>query len=94
MFRGVLFFHVHLVVGLCHRKGSVVQILSLAFQGECSRDRLSEAEAEMDRRNWEQRNADIALCETKRQLESQRLELYQANQWADQAQRGGLFIAM
>ena len=41
----------------------------------------------MDRRNWEIRNADIALYETVRQLESQRLELYQANQRADQAQR-------
>ena len=34
---------------------------------------------------WEQRDADIALYETNRQLESQRLELCQANQWADQA---------
>ena len=41
----------------------------------------------MGTRNWEQRNADIAPYETNRQLESQRLELYQANQWADQAQR-------
>ena len=48
--------------------------------------KLSEAEAEMDTRNWEQRNADIALYETNRELESQRLELYQANKWADQAQ--------
>ena len=30
-------------------------------------------------RNWEQRNSDIALNETK-ELPSQRLELYQANQ--------------
>ena len=29
----------------------------------------------------EQRNTDIALHETSRELESQRLELYQANQW-------------
>ena len=38
----------------------------------------SEAEVEMDRRCWEQRNADIALCETNRDLQSQRLEPYQA----------------
>ena len=44
-------------------------------------------EADMDIRNCEQRNADIALCETNRELESQRLELNQANQWADQGQR-------
>ena len=61
----------------------------LACQGECAaHKRLSEAEAEMDKRNcWKQRNADRALYETNRQLESQRLELYQANQWADQAHR-------
>ena len=29
----------------------------------------------------------IAQCETHRELESQRLEQHQANQWADQAQR-------
>ena len=38
----------------------------------------------MDISNWEHRKSDI---ETNRELESQRLELYQANQWADQAQR-------
>ena len=65
----------------------------LAFQGECAaQKRLSVAEAEIDRRNWEQRNADIAVYETNRQLESQRLELYQENQWADQAQRENMCI--
>ena len=38
-------------------------------------------------RNWEERKSDIALYETHQELESQRLELQQANQWADQAQR-------
>ena len=52
---------------------------------------LRKAEAEMDIRIWEQRNADIALHETNRELESQRLELYQANQWTDQAQREKIF---
>ena len=34
----------------------------LAVQGKCvAQKRLSEAEAEMDKRNWEQRDADIAL---------------------------------
>ena len=41
----------------------------------------------MDIRNWEHRNFDIAFFEINRELESERLELYQANQWADQAQR-------
>ena len=35
----------------------------LVFQGECAQRRLSEAEAGMDRRTWEQRNADVALCD-------------------------------
>ena len=64
------------------------QKAELAVQGECAAQRrLSEAEAEMNIRNWEQRNSDVAVYETNRELESQRLEPYQANQWADQAQR-------
>ena len=60
----------------------------MANRGECAaRRRSSEAEADMGIRNWEQRNSDCALYETNRELESQRLELYPANQWADQAQR-------
>ena len=61
--------------------------LNLAVQGECTaQKRFSEAEEEMDIRNWEPQNGDSALHETNRELESQRLELHQANQWADQAQ--------
>ena len=64
------------------------QKAEMAVPGECAAQRrLSEAEADMDKRNWEQRSADIALYETNQKLESQRLELHQANQWADQAQR-------
>ena len=48
---------------------------------------LSEAQAEIDRKERERRNADIALYESSRQLESQKMELYQANQLIDQAQR-------
>ena len=47
----------------------------------------SEAQYEMDRREREMRNTDIALDKTGRQLESQRVELYQENQLTDQAQR-------
>ena len=51
-----------------------------AFQRDfVAQTRLSEAQAERDRNGWERRNADIALYETSRQLESQRMELYQAN---------------
>ena len=35
-----------------------------AFQCECMAQRgLSETEAEMDRKSWEMRNSDMALCE-------------------------------
>ena len=59
-----------------------------AFRGKCvAQRRLCEGEVEMDRRSWERRNSDIALNETNQKLVSQRLELYQANQWPDHAQR-------
>ena len=64
------------------------QKAELAVHGECSAQRrLSEAEADMDVREWEKRSSDSALYEANRELESQRLELNQANRWADQAQR-------
>ena len=59
----------------------------LAVQGQYSAQRqLSEAEADTDVRKWEKRRPDIALYETNRELESQRLELNRSNRWADQAQ--------
>ena len=46
-----------------------------AFQGECAaQTRLSEAPAELDRREWKMQNADIVLYETGMQLQSQRME--------------------
>ena len=60
----------------------------LAVRQECAAQRrLSEADADMETRKWEKRSSDMALCETNRELESQRVELFQAYQWADQAQR-------
>ena len=59
-----------------------------AFQGDlAAQTRLSESRAEIDREELERRSADIVLNETCRQLESQRMELYQASQSTDQAQR-------
>ena len=40
----------------------------------------------MWRCNIGKRNSDVALCEIHLEFESQRLQLQQANQWADQAQ--------
>ena len=66
----------------------VEQKSELAVPGEsAAQRRSSEAEADMDQRNREQRDSDIALHETNRELESQRVELYQANQWTDQPQK-------
>ena len=63
------------------------QKAELAVQGECAAQRrLSKAEADMDRRNQERRNS-IALYGPNRELKSQRLELKQASQSPDQAQR-------
>ena len=59
-----------------------------AYQGEfAAQTRLSEAQAESDRRECEMRNADIALYETGMQLQSQRMELDEANQLTYQTRR-------
>ena len=49
--------------------------------------RILEAQSELDRREWRIRDADITLYETGMQLQSQRLELYRANQLTDQTRR-------
>ena len=59
-----------------------------AFQGEFeAQPKLSEAQSGLDRREWRMRNADIALSATGMQLQSQRMEHYQANQLIDQTRR-------
>ena len=64
------------------------QKADLVVRQECTAQRrLSEAEADMETRRWEKRSSDMALHENNREIESQRLELYQAYQWDDQAQR-------
>ena len=60
----------------------------MADKKECGAQKIfSDAEAETDITNWRQRNDDIALFVTDRELESHRFELYHTNQWTDQAQR-------
>ena len=51
-----------------------------------AQNRLSEAEADMEIESWEQISSEMAPYETHRELESQRLQLFHANQWADQTQ--------
>ena len=45
------------------------------------------AEEDVEVKHWKKRNSDIALFEINQEFESQWLQLQQANQWADQAQR-------
>ena len=58
------------------------------FRGECAaQTRLSEAQSELDRREWKMQSADRALHESGIQLQSQEMDLYQANQLTDQSRR-------
>ena len=51
-----------------------------------AQQRLYEAEEDVEVKHWE-KNSDIAVSEINQEVESQRLQLEHANQWADQAQR-------
>ena len=49
-----------------------------AVRGErMARQKLYEAEAEVEGRNWEQRNSDIAFHEINQEFESQRFQQHQ-----------------
>ena len=55
-----------------------------AFQGErMVQQKLYQAEAEVEARNWGKRNSDIASQE----FDSQRFQVHQASRWAYQAHR-------
>ena len=59
-----------------------------AILGENSVQRkLHLNEYNMEIQKLERRNSENALIESRRELESQRVQLLEANQWADQAQR-------
>ena len=58
------------------------------FHGDfAAQSRLSEAQSDLDRRDWKMRHADVALCETGIQLQPGGRNLYQAHQLSDQTQR-------
>ena len=60
----------------------------MAMQGESAvQRRISDAEADLEIRRWEQGESEFALYKTHQKLESRRMEQHQTNQWADQAQR-------
>ena len=59
-----------------------------AVQGEeIAQRKFYESEAEVEARNCEKRNSDMAFQEFNQEFEAQRFQLHQASQWADQAQR-------
>ena len=59
-----------------------------AVLGENSAQRkLYLTEYDLENQNLERRNSEYALIESRRELKSQRRQLLEANQWADQAQR-------
>ena len=63
--------------------------LNLAFEEKTQLTQLkqkTEAEIDMEIKDWEKRSSQIALCESQREVESQRMQLHQAKQWVDQAQ--------
>ena len=60
----------------------------LAARGEkMAQQGLHEAVADVEVKHWEQRISDVALCEINQEFEFQLVQLQQAKQWADQAQR-------
>ena len=52
-----------------------------------AQQKVYEAEAEVEARNWEKRRQDITFHEINEEFESQRLQQNQASRWEDQAQR-------
>ena len=52
-----------------------------------AQQKFYEAEAEVQARNREKRNSEIAFQKINQEFESQRFQLQQPNRWADQAER-------
>ena len=63
-------------------KNSGEEGLSRQFKGRMKlRKKISEIEANVEIRRWERRGSEIALHESYRELETQRLQLLQTNIW-------------
>ena len=52
-----------------------------------TQQKLYEAEAEIETRNWKKRNSDFTFQEINQEFESQRFQLHQVSRWTDQTQR-------
>ena len=60
--------------------------VDLAIQGEKEdQQKLCLAEAKMEAKSWEKRILGHAFQETNQEFESQRFQVHQGSQWADQA---------
>ena len=57
-----------------------------------TQQKLFEAEAEVEARNWKKRNSDIPLHEINQEFECQRFQLHQVSRWTDQAQRNKISL--
>ena len=68
-------------------KRSLNGTLTWPFEEREAQQKLFQAEAEVETRNWDKRNFDFAFREINQEFESQRFQLHQASRWADQAQR-------
>ena len=60
-----------------------------AVRGEnaAQKKKTIETENDVEIKDCEKGSSEIALYESQRELESQRMQLHQPNQWPDQAQR-------
>ena len=79
---------VHLLKRQKISKKNLERKVDSVVRGEMmAQQKLYEAEAEVDMRNWSRRNSDFAFLEINQEFESQRFQLHQASRWADQVQR-------
>ena len=75
-------------------RGHLERRAQRSILGENSVQRkLYSTEYELQIQNSERRNSEFALIESRREFESQRRQILEANQWADQAQCEGIYTS-
>ena len=57
-----------------------------------AQQKMCEAEAVAEAKNWEQRNSEFACREIIQEFEAQRFQLHQASRWAGQAERENISL--
>ena len=79
---------VHALRDRDHLQKILERKVDMAIQGEKeAQQKLYQAEAEIEAKNWELRNRDYSFQEIHQEFESQRFRLNQASRWRHQAQR-------